>query len=161
MHQDTEQFSFHFSDISLPLRIAAVAILSVLAIVGIGSTARYAATLPKSQTNTQNNTSTNTNTNQTNLPTNNQSNPNITQPQVNPGNSSGTALRCNTTQRNSFTAQYNAQVAAENTRHQNVINFLNSSGASAAAIAAENATHAANLSSINAQYQNNLRSINC
>ncbi len=159
MHQAPEQFSFHFSDISLPLRIAAVAILSVLAIVGVGSTARYAASLPKTTTNQQ--TNTNTNTSQSNAPTNDQTNPNITQPQVNTGGSGSTAVRCNTTQRNSFTAQYNSQVVAENTRHQNVLNFLSSSGASAAAIAAENATHSANLASINAQYQNNLRSINC
>lgn len=159
MRQDSQQFSFHFSDISMPLRIAAVAILSVLAIVGVGSTARYAASLPKTTTNQSANT--NTNTNQSNAPTNDQANPNIAQPQVNTGGGGSIVVRCNTTQRNAFTAQYNSQVAAENARHQNVINFLTSSGASAAAIAAENATHAANLASINAQYQNNLRSINC
>lgn len=83
MQQDTGQFNFHFSDISLPLRIAAVAILSVLAIVGIGSTARYAATLPKTETNTQ--ATSNTSTNQSSTPTNDQTNPNIAQPQVNTG----------------------------------------------------------------------------
>jgi hypothetical protein len=150
---------FHFGDIGLPLRIAAVAILAVLSIVGVGSTVRYAASLPKpATTNTQGSSQT---TNTTPAPTGTKNNPAINQPQASGGSSGGSVARCSTTQRNSFTSQYNSQVASENARHQSVLSFLTSTNAPASAFAAEDATHSANLASINSQYQSNLRSIGC
>jgi len=158
MREQTDQFKFHFSDIGMPLRIAAVAILSVLSIIAVGGTVRYAASLPKETTPQANQ---NTNTNQGNAPVNTQNNPNITAPQSGSGASSGTVVRCNTTQKATYTNQYNNQVAEENARHQNVINFLTSTGAPQSAFDSENATHAQNLASIYSQYQSNLRSIGC
>lgn len=142
----------------MPLRIAAVAILGVLAILGVGSTARYAASLPKATpTNTNQSTQ---GTNPAQAPVNTQTNPTIT-PQNNSSSSSTTPNRCTTVQKAALTTQYNNQLASENARHNNVINFLTTTNAPAAAFAAENTTHSANINSINSQYQTNLKSIGC
>lgn len=160
MREPSDQLKFHFSDIGLPLRIGAVAILAVFAVVGVGSTARYAASLPKP---TPSNSSQNNNSSQNTAPVNNsQNNPTINQPQSGSGSGgNGSASRCTAAARSALTQQYNSQTATENARHQNVINFLTATNAPASAFAAENSTHSANLGSINSQYQNNLRSIGC
>lgn len=159
MREQPDHLKFHFGDIGLPVKIVVVAILSVLAVIGVGGTVRYAATLPKQP---QNQPTQNQNTNQTPAPANTQNSPAITQPQTGTGSSGGgTASRCTTSARNAFAAQYNHQIADENARHQNVVNFLTATNAPASAFAAEDATHASNLAAINSQYQNNLRSIGC
>lgn len=155
----TEPVKFMFGDVAMPLRIATVAVAGVFAFIAFAGTIRYEVSQPKTNTSPSQNSdvpvSETPNTNQT-------TNPNINQPQTGTGtNNSAATARCNTSQKSAYTSQYNAQVAQENARHTSQINFLTSTGASAAAFGAENNIHNANLNSIATQYQNNLRSISC
>lgn len=91
------------------------------------------------------------------------------QQQQNQNSSSGGGTRtpsCNQTAANTFTNQYSAAVDAENARHNAAIAAIQNGpeiypGYKQIAIAQENAQHNTNLTSLNAVYQANLRSVNC
>ena len=154
-----QPFTFQFSSLAFSLRLGVLAVCGVLAFVALAGTTRYVISLPKDSggagTAEQNPTQ-----NPANTPT--QQNPStINQPQTGSGSGSGSTTACKTSQKSALTSQYNTQIAQENTRHNSAISFLTKAGAPPASFAAENATYASNIASINSQYQNNLRSIGC
>ena len=139
-------------------RIAIMAVVVIFALIAIGGNVRTSINQAKSNT-----TPTQTPVTQpTEAATPAASSAStVNKPQTSTTNSSFSSKTCNVALRTSYTNEYNSQIQYENTRHDNQINLLTATGAPASAFAAENNTHAVTLNSILAQYQSNLRSINC
>lgn len=153
--------NFYFSNLAIPLRIGIMSVCLVFAFLSLAGTVRYAISLPSSNSQPSSKTPTNqTNKPNVNQPATPQPVPTApTQPSTNTGGS--TSNNCNSALKSTYTTQYNSRVSQENQRHANTIQFLTNTNASASAFAVEEATNSANLSSINSQYQANLRSIGC